>query len=127
MKVTFTAADAETRRDDAEEKEVVSQKFSAKPLRFSAPAAVSYALITRPFEINEHYIFENTDSLSHSEGLYLLPLPGLRRFQYRVGHIIRRQAVPERRRRDIARAERIEKIGELVDEGVFVADLQPRH
>src|SRR5258708_21012969 len=55
------------------------------------------------------------------------PLFRLRGLEDRVGDVIRRQAVAERRRQALARCRRIHEIRELVRERVLVADLQARH
>ena len=55
------------------------------------------------------------------------PLPRLGRFQHGIGHVVGRQTIAECRRGLFASAQRLQKIRELVNEGVLVADLQTRH
>src|SRR5688572_21403599 len=58
---------------------------------------------------------------------YRLPLPALRRVQHGVADALRLQRVAKRRARRLAVGDRLEEIGDLMDERVLVADLQPRH
>ena len=50
-----------------------------------------------------------------------------RRLEHGIGHVVGEQRVAERGRRTLAFTGGREEIGGLMDEGVFVADLQPGH
>jgi hypothetical protein len=55
------------------------------------------------------------------------PLAGLGAGEDRIADLLRFQGVAERGARRLASREPFEKIGDLMDEGVFVTDLQTRH
>src|SRR5947199_5095291 len=59
--------------------------------------------------------------------LHFLPLPALRRREHRVGDVVGGQAVLEIRFGRFAVREALEKVRDLVDEAVFVTDLQAGH
>src|SRR4051812_22796796 len=51
----------------------------------------------------------------------------LRAVEDRVADVLRLERVAERRRAGFALRERLEEVGDVVDEAVLVADLQARH
>src|SRR5215831_4458445 len=58
------------------------------------------------------------------EKRHWFPLPGLCRFQHRIGDLIRRQSISESRSCLFTRTNGLEKVGELVSKRMLVTDLQ---